>query len=407
MELTIEKITELVGSNESYTVSQDILKQLMNAKQREEMFNRFLSVQDDLTFDWFTEFFQEIYSDRKDKKQDFTPKELVNLASKIASSTTSNADIGGGTGGLTIRRWVDNPETTLYAEEFSDAVIPFLLFNLAIRNTNAIVRHGDALHQDFKTTYKLTKGEQFSTIETIINYHSSNVDTTVMNPPFSMKWERDKDYISDPRFKDYGLAPAGKSDYAFLLTGLSKLSDNGTLVAIMSPGILFRGGAEGDIRENLLKADLIDTIIQLPEKTFLKTPTGVIMVVLKKNRKNKNVLVIDASDEFEKVGKFNVVTPEHQDNIFNAYSDRKNVDRLANVVGLDEIEANDFNLNISLYVDRFVAEPEIDLYETYKELQEIEPKITEAESELQSMISQLVASTPETEKFLKEVANVS
>ena len=407
MDLTIEKITQLVGSNENYKVSSDMFEQLMNTEQREAMFNRFLSVQDDLTFDWFTEFFQEIYSDRKDKKQDFTPKELTNLASKIAGSTTSNADIAGGTGGLTIRRWVDNPNATLYAEEFSDAVIPFLLFNLAIRNTNAIVRHGDALHQEFKTTYKLTKGEQFSTIETITNYNSSNVDTTVMNPPFSMKWERDKDYVSDPRFTDFGLAPAGKSDYAFLLTGLSKLSDNGTLVAFMSPGILFRNNAEGKIREKLLKANLIDTIIQLPEKTFLKTTTSVVMIVLKKNRQNKDVLVIDASDEFESIGKFNVITQEHQDNIFNAYSDRKNIDKFAHLATVEEIEDNDFTLNISRYVDRFVAEPEIDLYETYKELQEIEPKIAEAESELQSMINQLVASTPETQKFLKEFANVS
>lgn len=403
-----DRIKVLVGVKEDYQTSTRIMELLNNPKDKANLFDSFLNEDSDLSYDWFTKYFQDVYSDRKDKKQDFTPKELTELASKILGDTCSNIDLCAGTGGLTIRRWIDNKNSHFYMEELSDAAIPFLLFNCSIRNMNAVIRHGDTLHQEFKTTYVLERGERYSSIKTVDNYTNQEANTVIMNPPFSMKWERDKSYVNDPRFKDYGLAPTSKSDYALLLSGLSKLSDNGTLVAFMSPGILFRNaGGEGDIRKNLILKNYIDMVIQLPEKTFLKTTTPVILIVLKKNKETKDILFIDASDECDKSGKQNVLKPEHIENMLNIYKQRKNVDKLSHVATESEIKENDFNLNIPRYVDMFEEEPEIDLYENFKAIQQIDKEIELAEVGLQDMIKQLVASTPETQRFLQEVSNVN
>ncbi|WP_099045118.1 N-6 DNA methylase [Leuconostoc citreum] len=403
MTLSVKEIQELIGCSENYKASDYILEQLVDQEKRHALFSRFLSVEKDLSYDWFTEYFQIVFSDREGKKQDFTPQGLIDIATGIAGDTVSNVDIGGGTGGLVIGRWNSNPEATQYVEEYSDAVIPFLLFNLAIRNMNAVVRHGDSLHQDFKTTYTLTKGEQFSDIDVVTDYQQQLNQSVVMNPPFSMKWEREKTLINDPRFKDFGLAPAGKSDYAFILTGLSKLDDNGTMVAIDSPGILFRGGAEGKIREKLLKANLIDTIISLPEKTFQNTPTGTIILVLKKNRTTQDVLFIDASKEFEKQGKYNVVTTEHVANIIETYNKRQDISKVSHVASLDEIKVNEFNLNLSRYVSTFEPEEEIDLLALHKSITVVDKEISEATELLNDLIGQLISSDKNTAKFLEEV----
>lgn len=386
-------IEGLVRVKESYQVPDKLMSILLNKETREDLFKAFLKVERDLSYDWFTNYFQETQADRKDKKQDFTPDEVIKLASKVLGKANSNADLCAGTGGLTIKRWVDNQYATFYVEEFSDAAMPFLLFNLAIRNMNAVVKHGDTLRQEFKTTYKLTKGTQFSDIESSTDSVTfKSVDTVIMNPPYSLKWQPDKDYIKQNRFEPFKrLAPKSKADYAFILDGLSKLNDSGTLVAIMPSGILYRGGAEKVIRTELLKQNLIDTIISLPENLFLKTPTGTNLVVIKKNRSDKNILFINAEKEFTKSKNLNVLEEKHINNILDTYKKRKAIKRFSSVVELDEISNKDnyFNLNIPRYVDTFVPEPDIDLEDVYKDLTECNQDIANAKEALSPMLKEL------------------
>jgi len=179
--LTIEKINELIGVEESFHASYKLKEILSDQQKRENLFDQFLKVESDLSFDWFTEYYQAEQSDRKNKKQDFTPDGIVTLASNLLGKTESNVDLCAGTGGLTIKRYVSNSNAEFYCEEFSDRAIPFLLFNLAIRNVNAIVCHGDSLTHEFKAVYKLTTCETYSNINKKENAAQFKADTVIMN----------------------------------------------------------------------------------------------------------------------------------------------------------------------------------------------------------------------------------
>lgn len=267
--LTTDKINELLGITESFHSSYKLLDILKNKEERENLFVKFLEFENDLSFDWFTEYFQEEHSDRKVKKQEFTPDGLIKIASGVLGNTNSNADICAGTGGLTIKRWFENKTATFYCEEFSDRAIPFLIFNLAIRNMNAIICHGDSLTREFKAIYKLTKGEQFSSIENIETIPEIKTQTVIMNPPFSLPWTPKKEYLEQQRFTDYSvLAPKSKSDFAFLLTGLNLLEENGTMSIILPHGVLFRGASELEIRKKIIELNYLDAVINIPRKTF-------------------------------------------------------------------------------------------------------------------------------------------
>ncbi|WP_248720759.1 HsdM family class I SAM-dependent methyltransferase, partial [Convivina praedatoris] len=260
---------KLIDVKESYQAPIKLEKIMLDSDQRTKLFDSFLAEQFDLSFDWFTEFFQMEQADRKGKKQDYTPDGVATVANALLGTTTSNADICAGTGGLTIKRWCDNPAAYYYCEEFSDRAIPFLLFNLAIRNIDGIVWHGDSLTREEFATYKLAKGERYSSIEQIYEQAFDNIklDTVIMNPPYSMPWNPKPEYLQQPRFKDYEvLAPKSKSDYAFLLEGLHHLADNGTMPIILPHGILFRGQAEAKIRKQLIENNYIDAVIGLPDK---------------------------------------------------------------------------------------------------------------------------------------------
>lgn len=137
--LSVETINNLIGIDESYKAPIKLQTILNDSNMRENLFNKFLEKETDLSFDWFADYFQEEHSDRKNKKQDFTPDGIVKLISSLLGKFNINVDICAGTGGLTIKRWSANHNGKFYCEEFSDRAMPFLLFNLMIRNMNAIV----------------------------------------------------------------------------------------------------------------------------------------------------------------------------------------------------------------------------------------------------------------------------
>lgn len=400
MTLTSEKINELLNIDESYKAS-DVLYQKLMSVDKNSLFEEFLNIENDLSFDWFTDYFQEEHSDRKNKKQDFTPNKVVELTNNLLGQFTSNADICAGTGGLTIKRWTVNHDAEFYCQEFSDRALPFLLFNLAIRNVNAKVSHGDALTGRAKALYVLTKADKFSNIKKVDAIGITTVDTVIMNPPYSLAWEPNQDMLEEDRFKQFEvLAPKNKADYAFLLTGLDYLSNDGTMAIILPHGVLFRGSNEAKIRQKLIEFNLLDAVIGLPEKLFLNTDIPTVILIFKNNRQTKDILFIDASREFLKGKNKNVLTQDNVNKIIKTYHEWRNVDKYAHVATLDEIKNNDFNLNISRYVDTFEPEPVASLSEVVKELQGIDQEIEKAAQNLAVMMSELVASTPDEQAEL-------
>lgn len=238
--------------------------------------------------------------------------------------------------------------------------------------------------------------------------HPHFFDAVVANPPYSSRWDNSANKIKDARFKDYGLAPKTRADYAFLLHGLYHLNSRGTMAIVLPHGVLFRGNAEGKIRKALLEKNQIDAIIGLPAGLFFSTGIPTIIMVLKKNKTNKDVLFIDASgeDHYEKIKKQNFLREEDINLIIDTYKKREDVDKYAHVASIDEIKENDYNLNIPRYVDTFEEEPPIDLGELTQEISQTDQEIAESEQNLLSMMKELTSDDPKTMEDLKTLISL-
>ena len=192
------------------------------------------------------------------------------------------------------------------------------------------------------------------------------------------------------RFKGHGVAPQSAADFAFLQHGLHYLKDDWVVAIILPHGVLFRGGVEERIRTKLLKDGHIDTVIGLPANLFYSTGIPVCILVLKKCKKPDDVLFINASEQFVKGKRQNQMTDAHIARIVDTYKDRpKQVERYARRVEMKEIEANDFNLNISRYVSTATDEVEIDLTATHAQLVEIEAAIRKATTKHNEFLKEL------------------
>lgn len=214
-------------------------------------------------------------------------------------------------------------------------------------------------------------------------------DAVVANPPFSYRWEPTEALGEDVRFKNYGLAPKSAADFAFLLHGFHFLKQDGVMAIILPHGVLFRGGAEARIRTKLLKDGHIDTVIGLPANLFFSTGIPVCILVLKKCKKPDDVLFINAAEHFEKGKRQNQILSEHIDKIIDTYQFRKEEARYSRRVGMEEIEQNDFNLNISRYVSTAEAEEEIALAAVHAELVSLDKEIKMATEQHNEFLKEL------------------
>ena len=217
-----------------------------------------------------------------------------------------------------------------------------------------------------------------------------------LNPPYSAKWSAASGFLQDERFSEYGvLAPKSKADYAFLLHGLYHLKNNGTMAIVLPHGVLFRGAAEGKIREKLLRAGNIYAVIGLPANLFYNTSIPTCIIVLKKHRDGRDVLFIDASKKFNKGKKQNEMLDEHIDEVVKLYTKRETVEKEVFLASFEDIEKNDFNLNIPRYVDTFEEEEPIDLNALLTDMKKTDEEIEKVEGEFLSLMKQLT-STDET-----------
>jgi type I restriction enzyme M protein len=235
-----------------------------------------------------------------------------------------------------------------------------------MKDTEFEIYHGDTLTNDWDKLSEMNPAKKVK------------CDAVVANPPFSYRWTPNEALGEDFRFKSHGLAPKSAADMAFLLHGFHFLGDEGTMAIILPHGVLFRGGVESRIRTKLLKDGHIDTVIGLPANLFFSTGIPVCILVLKKCKQPDDVLFINAAEHFEKGKRQNFLRPEHIDQIVDTYQYRKEEDRYARRVSMEEIEKNDYNLNISRYVSTAEPEEEIDLAAVHTRLGDIEQRIAEA-----------------------------
>ncbi|MGO5130484.1 type I restriction-modification system subunit M [Mitsuokella jalaludinii] len=243
-----------------------------------------------------------------------------------------------------------------YAQELKENTYNLTRMNLVMRGIDAEninARLGDTLESDWP--YFDTEENREST------YRMVRVDAVVSNPPYSQNWDP-QNKENDPRYADYGLAPKSKADYAFLLHDLYHLKPDGIMCIVLPHGVLFRGNEEYNIRKALIEKNQIEAVIGLPADIFFGTSIPTIIMVLKRQREDTGVLIIDASKGFEKSGKKNQLRASDIRRIVDTYKTKKDTPKYARLVSKEEIRQNDYNLNIPRYVDSSAEPPAWDLY---------------------------------------------
>lgn len=246
----------------------------------------------------------------------------------------------------------DKDKIKYYAQELIPETYNLTRMNLVMRGIlpgNIVARVGDTLAKDWPY---FEDGDPDST------YDYLSVDACCSNPPYSQPW----DPKEDQRFSGYGLAPKSKADYAFLLHNLYHLNSGGIMTIVLPHGVLFRGGEEGLIREQLVRKHNIDTIIGLPANLFYGTGIPTIIMVLRKVRESDDILFIDASKGFVKDGNKNKLRQRDIRKIVDTAISRKEIDHYSRLVPFKQIEENDFNLNIPRYVDSTCKDDSHDMY---------------------------------------------
>jgi type I restriction enzyme M protein len=300
----------------------------------------------------------------------YTPHEVSVLMSEIVAYELKDRkeiqiyDPTSGSGSLLINigssvaKHMDNENNIKYfAQELKKNTYNLTRMNLVMRGilpNNIHTRNGDTLEEDWP---------YFNENDPVGTYEPLYIDAVVSNPPYSQQWENENKE-SDPRYSRFGLAPKTKADYAFLLHDLYHLKPDGIMTIVLPHGVLFRGGEEGNIRTNLIEQNHIDTIIGLPSNIFFGTGIPTVILVLKQKRDNTDILIIDASKGFLKVGKNNKLRASDIRKIADTVANRITLSKYSKVVNKEEIRENEYNLNIPRYVDSSPEDESFDMYAT-------------------------------------------
>ncbi|MDD2634542.1 MAG: type I restriction-modification system subunit M [Bacteroidales bacterium] len=316
----------------------------------------------------------------------YTPQEISTILSKIVTLDSQDPSTGPkqkldkvldfacGSGSLLLNVKTQLKEQTnkkgtigkIYGQENNITTYNLARMNMLLhgmKDTEFEIYHGDTLKNHWDILNEMNPSQK------------TEFDAIVANPPFSLRWEPNEAMGEDFRFKSYGLAPKSAADFAFLLHGFHFLAKEGTMAIILPHGVLFRGGAEERIRTKLLKDNHIDTVIGLPSNLFYSTGIPVCILVLKKCKKEDDVLFINASEHFVKGKRQNALNKDNIKSIVETYKYRQDTERYSRKVSMDEIKKNGYNLNISRYVSTAEDEIQIDLGEVNEKLTAINERI--------------------------------
>lgn len=327
----------------------------------------------------------------------FTPSMVSKLVAKLVEPKENDRiyDPTCGSGGLLLKAYneVETKKVAIYGQEKNSQTWALCKMNMFL--------HGiDDGH--------IYLGDTLSEPKTFENDSLMKFQVVVANPPFSLdKW--DSGFLSavanengkkkekmkaelDPykRF-DWGVPPSSKGDYAFVLHMLNSLSNQGRMAVVLPHGVLFRGASEGKIRKEIIEHNLLDAVIGLPANLFYGTGIPACILVLKKERKEKDVLFIDASSEgnFEKGKNQNLLRDSDIEKIVNTYKNRQTIEKYSYLASLEDIKENEYNLNIPRYVDTFEEEEMVDIEEVKMNIENIEKELETVQAQMKKYLKEL------------------
>ena len=320
----------------------------------------------------------------------FTAITVATLLAKLAQPKDGNriADPTCGSGGLLLLagREIEKQGSknyALYGQESTGSTYQLARMNMFL--------HG-------KDSARLEWGDTLNYPLLVENDQLMKFDIVIANPPFSLKKWGAENAEAD-KYKRFwrGVPPKDKGDFAFISHMVETAKAKTGRVAVIVPhGVLFRGGAEGKIREAMLRENIIDAVIGLPAGLFQTTGIPVAILIIDRSREHgganenkKDVLFIEASKEFKPGKAQNTLAEENIEKIYKTYAERKVIEKFSRKVNFKEIEENDFNLNITRYVDTFVEEKAIDISANLKELAKLEPEIKKLEGEMAKYLKEL------------------
>ena len=309
----------------------------------------------------------------------FTPRQVSSLLAILAQAKEGDEiyDPACGSGSLLIKaaKEVGSNNFALYGQERNSTTHSLCRMNMFLHDINdANIQLGDTIRNP----------------RILENDKLKKFDVVVANPPFSLdKWGHE-DVTDDvySRF-EFGIPPKSKGDYAFIQHMLASLNEKGRMVVVVPHGVLFRGASEGRIRKQLIDANLLDTVIGLPSNLFFGTSIPVCVLVFKKQKTSRDVLFIDSSNEFEKGKNQNTMTAENIEKIVVTYKSRESLEKYSHIAKFEEIQENDYNLNIPRYVDTFEEEEPVDIQATKQTIAELEEKREELKTKMAEYLKEL------------------
>ncbi len=314
----------------------------------------------------------------------YTPQEVSKILARIVTSgkkeLKSVYDPTCGSGSLLLRVAKYTKVDRFFGQELNNTTYNLARMNMILHDVHFAdfdIKQEDTLEHPQHTEFRF--------------------EAVVANPPFSANWSANPIHLSDERFAQYGkLAPGSKADYAFIQHMIYQLDDSGTMAVVMPHGVLFRGAAEGHIRQFLIaQKNYLDAVIGLPANLFFGTSIPACILVFKKCRPaGENVLFIDASKHFEKGKNQNRLRPSDIDKIINTYEQRTEEDKYSHIATLDEIKENDYNLNIPRYVDTFEEEAEIDLDQVVADIRKLDTESAELDKKIAEYSKELGIDSP-------------
>jgi type I restriction enzyme M protein len=320
----------------------------------------------------------------------FTVRNVAKLVAMLAEPKEGDriSDPACGSGGLLLLAGEEvekkgSKNYALYGQESTGSTYQLARMNMFL--------HG-------KDSARLEWGDTLNNPLLVENDQLMHFDVVVANPPFSLKkWGAE--YAESDKYNRFwrGIPPKDKGDFAFITHMIETAKPKTGRVAVIVPhGVLFRGGSEGKIREHLIKENIIDTVIGLPAGLFQTTGIPVAILIIDRSREKggvnenrKDVFFIEASKEFQQAKAQNILTEDNIAKIFDTYKKRKDIEKFSRKVGFDEIKENDFNLNITRYVDTFEEEMPVDISENLKELSTLEPELRKLEKQMAEYLKEL------------------
>ena len=342
---------------------------------------------DNDTFGDTYEFLMQMYASEAGKSggEFFTPQQVSELLARLASHNNPNIqkvyDPACGSGSLLLKFaktiGQQNPNLKYFGQEVNPTTYNLCRINMFLHNVNYD-------NFDIRLEDTLLKPQHMD---------DAPFDAIVSNPPYSLKWEGKDNtiLINDERYAPAGvLAPKSAADLAFTMHMLWHLSERGTAAIVEFPGVLYRGGDEKKIRQYLVSHNYVDTVIQLPANLFFGVGIATCIIVLKKSAKtDSSVLFIDASKLFQKNGNKNLLLPEHQDKIMDAFMKRQDEQYFCKLIKNDDILANDCNLSVSSYVEQEDTREVIDIKEVNNTLQMLIAEGNELNKKIDEIIKEL------------------